>query len=73
MGKIVGEVNFRPLNLSRYLITGLKWFNNQYFSQWGDRDGILQSGMERGVDDSFQRLDELLEDGRYDLINYEDN
>lgn len=26
-----------------------------------DRDGMLQSGMERGVNDSYERLDELLE------------
>ena len=27
----------------------------------GDRDGMLQSGMEEGLDDSYRRLDELLE------------
>jgi L-lysine 2,3-aminomutase len=26
-----------------------------------DRDGMLQSGMEEGVNDSYERLDELLE------------
>ncbi len=31
------------------------------FQSVADRDGMLQSGMERGVDDSYDRLDELLE------------
>ena len=31
------------------------------FQSVEDRDGMLISGMEKGVDDSFQRLDELLE------------
>ena len=31
------------------------------FQSVGDRDGMVQSGMERGVNDSHDRLDELLE------------
>lgn len=31
------------------------------FQSVADRDGMLQSGMERGVNDSHQRLDELFE------------
>jgi uncharacterized protein YndB with AHSA1/START domain len=31
------------------------------FQSVADRDGMLQSGMERGVNDSHDRLDELLE------------
>lgn len=31
------------------------------FQSAADRDGMLQSGMERGVNDSHERLDELLE------------
>jgi uncharacterized protein YndB with AHSA1/START domain len=31
------------------------------FQSVGDRDGMIQAGMERGVLDSHQRLDELLE------------
>jgi uncharacterized protein YndB with AHSA1/START domain len=31
------------------------------FQSLGDRDGMVQSGMERGVVDSHERLDELLE------------
>lgn len=30
------------------------------FQSVTDRDGMLQSGMERGVNDSYERLDELL-------------
>ncbi len=31
------------------------------FQSVADRDGMLQSGMEEGVNDSYDRLDELLE------------
>ena len=31
------------------------------FQSVADRDGMLQSGMEQGVNDSYERLDELLE------------
>ena len=31
------------------------------FQSVADRDGMLQSGMEMGVNDSYDRLDELLE------------
>ena len=31
------------------------------FQSVADRDGMLQSGMESGVNDSYERLDELLE------------
>lgn len=31
------------------------------FQSVADRDGMLQSGMEEGVNDSYERLDELLE------------
>jgi uncharacterized protein YndB with AHSA1/START domain len=33
------------------------------FQSVADRDGMLQSGMERGIVDSHERLDELLEKG----------
>jgi uncharacterized protein YndB with AHSA1/START domain len=33
------------------------------FQSVADRDGMLQSGMERGVNDSHERLDELFEKG----------
>ncbi len=31
------------------------------FQSVADRDGMMQSGMEEGVNDSYDRLDELLE------------
>ena len=31
------------------------------FQSVSDRDGMLQSGMERGVNDGYERLDEILE------------
>lgn len=38
-----------------------KLINQSVFQSVTDRDGMLQSGMERGVNDSYDRLDELLE------------
>jgi len=35
--------------------------NQSVFQSVADRDGMLQSGMEGGVNDSYDRLDELLE------------
>ncbi len=37
-----------------------KLTSQSVFQTVEDRDGMLQSGMERGVDDSYERLDELL-------------
>lgn len=37
-----------------------KMTSQSVFQSVGDRDGMLQSGMEEGVNDSFNRLDELL-------------
>jgi uncharacterized protein YndB with AHSA1/START domain len=34
--------------------------NQSVFQSVADRDGMLQSGMEGGMNDSFERLDELL-------------
>jgi uncharacterized protein YndB with AHSA1/START domain len=31
------------------------------FQSVADRDGMMQSGMEEGINDSYDRLDELLE------------
>lgn len=33
------------------------------FQSVDDRDGMVASGMERGINDSYERLDELLENG----------
>ena len=37
-----------------------KMTSQSVFQSIADRDGMLQSGMEEGVNDSFDRLDELL-------------
>ncbi|MFT3936994.1 MAG: SRPBCC family protein [Chitinophagaceae bacterium] len=37
--------------------------NQSVFQSVADRDGMLQSGMEGGVNDSYERLDELFEKG----------
>ena len=38
-----------------------KLVNQSVFQSVADRDGMLQSGMEGGVNESYERLDELLE------------
>lgn len=38
-----------------------KLTSQSVFQSVADRDGMLQSGMEEGVNDSYDRLDELLE------------
>jgi uncharacterized protein YndB with AHSA1/START domain len=38
-----------------------KLVTHNVFLSVEDRDGMLQSGMEEGVNDSFDRLEELLE------------
>ncbi|MCD6068072.1 MAG: hypothetical protein K0S33_2898 [Bacteroidetes bacterium] len=40
-----------------------KFTNQSVFQSVADRDGMVQSGMERGVKDSYERLDELFEQG----------
>lgn len=45
-----------PGNRTRVIIQSV-------FQSVADRDGMLQSGMEHGVNDSHQRLDELFETG----------
>ncbi|MCE7698978.1 MAG: SRPBCC family protein [Methanobacterium paludis] len=41
--------------------TKTKLTSQSVFQAVEDRDGMLQSGMEEGVDESYERLDELLE------------
>ncbi len=38
-----------------------KLTDQSVFQSVEDRDGMVQSGMEEGVNDSYERLDELLE------------
>ncbi len=40
-----------------------RFTNQSVFQSVADRDGMMQSGMERGVNDSYERLDELIEKG----------
>lgn len=40
-----------------------KLMSQSVFQSVADRDGMLQSGMKRGVNDSYDRLDELLAKG----------
>jgi len=40
-----------------------RFTNQSVFQSVADRDGMLQAGMERGVNDSYERLDELIEKG----------
>ena len=56
-GHVVLEtVRFEELPGGRTRVT-----TQSLFQTVGDRDGMVQSGMERGVVDSNERLDELLE------------
>jgi uncharacterized protein YndB with AHSA1/START domain len=52
---ILETVRFEELPGNRTKLT-----SQSVFQSVADRDGMLQSGMERGVNDSYQRLDELL-------------
>jgi uncharacterized protein YndB with AHSA1/START domain len=56
-GHVILEVaRFEELPGSRTKLT-----SQSVFLSLADRDGMLQSGMEEGVNDSYERLDELLE------------
>ncbi len=46
-----------------------KLTSQSVFQSVADRDGMLQSGMEEGVNDSYDRLDELLERMQKSNIN----
>jgi uncharacterized protein YndB with AHSA1/START domain len=47
---------FEALGPDRTKVTG-----HSVFQSVADRDGMIKSGMEQGVNESFERLDELLE------------
>ena len=53
---ILQTARFESLNDNQTKLT-----SQSVFQTVEDRDGMLQSGMERGVIDSYNRLDELLE------------
>jgi uncharacterized protein YndB with AHSA1/START domain len=53
---ILQTVRFVAMPGNRTMLT-----SQSVFQSVADRDGMLQSGMEMGVNDSYDRLDELLE------------
>jgi uncharacterized protein YndB with AHSA1/START domain len=53
---ILGTVRFEALPGNRTRLT-----SQSVFQSVADRDGMVQSGMERGVNDGYNRLDEVLE------------
>ncbi|MGB9980430.1 SRPBCC family protein [Methanobacterium sp.] len=53
---ILETAKFEELSDNRTKLT-----SQSVFQSIEDRDGMLQSGMEEGVNDSYNRLDELLE------------
>ena len=53
---ILETARFEELSGNRTKLT-----SQSVFQSVVDRDGMLQSGMEEGVNDSYNRLDELLE------------
>ncbi|MDP3066897.1 MAG: SRPBCC family protein [Methanobacteriaceae archaeon] len=70
--RIIGTFEFEGLPEKGHVILGTERFeelpgnrtkliSQSVFQSVEDRDGMLQSGMEEGVNDSYDRLDELLE------------
>ena len=55
-----GHVSLEITKFESYLKEGLRWLTQDVFMSVADRDGMIQSGMEEGVNDSFDRLEELL-------------
>jgi len=53
---ILETARFEELSGNRTKLT-----SQSVFQSVVDRDGMLQNGMEEGVNDSYNRLDELLE------------
>ena len=54
-----GHVSLQTLTLEKY-DSGTRLRTNSVFQSVADRDAMVQSGMEEGVIDSMERLDELL-------------
>ena len=54
-----GHVSLQTLTLEEY-DGGTRLRTNSVFQSVADRDAMVQSGMEEGVSDSMERLDELL-------------
>jgi uncharacterized protein YndB with AHSA1/START domain len=58
-----GHVAMETMRLVELLGGRTRMITQSVFQSQADRDGMLQSGMERGVNDSHARLDELFERG----------
>ncbi|MGZ7049639.1 MAG: SRPBCC family protein [Methanobacterium sp.] len=56
-----GHVILDTLKLEALPGNRTKIVDQSVFQSVEDRDGMMQSGMEEGVNDSYERLDELLE------------
>jgi uncharacterized protein YndB with AHSA1/START domain len=54
-----GHVSLQTLTLEEY-DGGTRLRTNSVFQSVADRDAMVQSGMEEGINDSMERLDELL-------------
>ncbi len=57
-----GHVILQTLKLISLPDNRTRIIDQSVFQSVEDRDGMLQSGMEIGVDESYQQLDELLEE-----------
>jgi uncharacterized protein YndB with AHSA1/START domain len=56
-----GHVSLDSMTLDELPGNRTKITVHSVFQSVSDRDGIIQSGMERGVNDGYERLDELFE------------
>ena len=75
--RIIGTFEFEGLPEKGHVILGTlkfetlpgnrtKLVSQSVFQSVADRDGMLRSGMERGVNDGYDRLDEILAKGSTD-------
>ncbi len=58
-----GHVSLDTLRLEELPGNRTKLTIHSIFQSVADRDGMIQSGMERGVNEGYERLDALLEQG----------
>jgi len=63
-----GHVILQALHLESLEDNRTRMISKSVFLSVEDRDGMIQSGMEAGVNDSYQRLDELLEQMKEKVI-----
>jgi uncharacterized protein YndB with AHSA1/START domain len=55
-----GHVSLETMRLEELPAGGTRITNLTVFQTVADRDGMLQSGMEKGLSESFERLDEMM-------------